>query len=320
MGREFPLGLVRQVITQPEDQLHRLLSSLQHKEFLYEQPAFPEVEYIFKHALTQEVAYNSVLLERRKVLHEQTARAIEQIDHDRLEEHYSELAHHYSRSGNAEKAIEYLHKAGQQAMQQSANAEAIRHVMTALELLTTFPETPERMEQELTLRLALGPPLIATQGYAAPEVVQHYSRARVLCEQLADSSRLVTVLWGLSVSHLVRGELRMAQAFAEECVQCAEQTSDVSLLLQASYAAGTALLWGGEYARARTAFEAGITRSQSDQQRHRLTLYGEQDHEVGGVAYLAVALWFLGYPAQALARTTEALRLAREESTRIAWG
>ena len=77
IGREFPLSLVRQVVPQSEDELYRLLASLQHKEFLYEQPAFPEVEYIFKHALTQEVAYNSVLHERRKALHEQTAQAIE---------------------------------------------------------------------------------------------------------------------------------------------------------------------------------------------------------------------------------------------------
>ena len=77
IGREFPLSLVRQVISQPEDELYRLLSSLQHKEFLYEQPAFPEVEYIFKHALTQEVAYGTVLQERRKALHERTAQAIE---------------------------------------------------------------------------------------------------------------------------------------------------------------------------------------------------------------------------------------------------
>ena len=77
IGREFPLSLIRQVITQPEEELYRLLASLQRKEFLYEQPAFPEVEYIFKHALTQEVAYNSVLHERRKALHEHTAQAIE---------------------------------------------------------------------------------------------------------------------------------------------------------------------------------------------------------------------------------------------------
>jgi predicted ATPase len=77
IGREFPLSLVRQVVMQSEEELYRLLSSLQHKEFLYEQPAFPEPEYLFKHALTQEVAYGTVLQERRKALHEQTAQAIE---------------------------------------------------------------------------------------------------------------------------------------------------------------------------------------------------------------------------------------------------
>jgi predicted ATPase len=95
IGREFPLSLLRQVITQPEDELHRLLSSLQRKEFLYEQPAFPEVEYLFKHALTQEVAYNSVLQDRRKLLHERTAQALEALYSAGLEDHYSELAHHY---------------------------------------------------------------------------------------------------------------------------------------------------------------------------------------------------------------------------------
>ena len=136
IGREFPLSLVRQVIAQPEDELYRLLASLQRKEFLYEQPAFPEVEYIFKHALTQEVAYNSVLQERRKALHEQTAQAIEALYHDRLEDHYSDLAHHYSRSGNTEKAVEYLQLAGQQAVQRSAHTEAISHLTTALRLLS----------------------------------------------------------------------------------------------------------------------------------------------------------------------------------------
>ncbi|HEV8717266.1 MAG TPA: hypothetical protein VGX03_31160, partial [Candidatus Binatia bacterium] len=144
MGRQFPLSLVRQVVAQSEEALYHLLASLQRKEFLYEQPAFPEVEYSFKHALTQEVAYGTVLHERRKALHELTAQAIESLYTGRLEEHYSELAHHYSRSGNTEKAIEYLHLAGQQAVQRSANAEAITHLTTALELLTTLPDTRER--------------------------------------------------------------------------------------------------------------------------------------------------------------------------------
>ena len=112
IGREFPLSLVRQVLSLPEEELYRLLASLQHKEFLYEQPAFPEVEYIFKHALTQEVAYDSVLDERRKALHEQTGQAIETVYAATLHEHYSDLAHHYQRSANTEKAIEYLHWRG----------------------------------------------------------------------------------------------------------------------------------------------------------------------------------------------------------------
>ncbi|HEV8712103.1 MAG TPA: AAA family ATPase [Candidatus Binatia bacterium] len=105
LGRQFPLGLVRQVVPQSEDELYSLLSALQSKEFLYEQPAFPEVEYTFKHALTQEVAYGSLLIERRKVLHERTGQGIEALLHDRLDQYYSELAYHYSRSGNTESAF-----------------------------------------------------------------------------------------------------------------------------------------------------------------------------------------------------------------------
>src|SRR5262249_8222961 len=124
IGREFSLSLLRHVITQPEDEVYRLLAALQRKEFLYEQPAFPEVEYSFKHALTQEVAYGSVLHEQRKTIHERTGQAMEALYSANLDEHYSELAYHYTRSGNTEKAVEYLHLAGQQAVHRSANAEA----------------------------------------------------------------------------------------------------------------------------------------------------------------------------------------------------
>src|SRR5499433_3625752 len=117
IGRVFPLSLVKHVVMRPEDELYRVLSSLQSKEFLYEQPALPEVEYRFKHALTQEVAYGTVLHDRRKDLHERTGRAIEALYTDDLEAHYSELAHHYQLSGTAGKAVEYLHLAGQQALQ-----------------------------------------------------------------------------------------------------------------------------------------------------------------------------------------------------------
>ncbi len=171
IGREFPLSLVQRVVSQPEEELYRLLASLQRKEFLYEQPAFPEVEYSFKHALTQEVAYGSVLQERRKAIHKNTAQAMEALYRANLDDHYSELAHHYTRSSNTEKAVEYLHLAGQQAVQRSAYVEAITHLTTALELLNTLPDTRERTQQELMLHLTLGPVLMNTRGFAA--LLQH---------------------------------------------------------------------------------------------------------------------------------------------------
>ena len=167
IGRQFPVSLVKAVVSQAEDEVYRLLAALQAKEFLYEQPAFPESEYLFKHALTQDVAYGTVLQEQRKALHEQTAKAIETLHTDSLDEHYSELAHHFSRSANTEKAVEYLGLAGQRAVQRSAAAEAVRLLTTALEFLQDLPDTAERVQKELTLQMALGPTLIATKGYAA---------------------------------------------------------------------------------------------------------------------------------------------------------
>jgi class 3 adenylate cyclase/tetratricopeptide (TPR) repeat protein len=220
------LGLIRHVLPQPEADLYRLLSSLQH---------FPEIEYLFKHALTQEVAYNSVLLERRKVLHEQTAHAIEQLYHARVEEHYSELAHHYSRSGNTQKAVEYLQLAGEQAVQRSANTEAITHLTSALELLTTLPGTVARDRQELTLQITRGAALMATKGYAALEVETAYARARELCQQLEDTTQLFPVLRGLLHFHLNRGELQTARELGEQLLSLTQARQDSALLLQAHY-------------------------------------------------------------------------------------
>src|SRR5262249_13964274 len=226
IGREFPLSLLRHVIPQPEEELYGVLASLQRKEFLYAQPAFPEPDYIFKHALTQEVAYGTVLHERCKVIHERTAQAIETLYRATLDEHYSELAHHYSRSGNVEKAVEYLHLAGQQAVQRSANVEAITHLTTALELLTTLPDTRERAQQELTLHVTLGVPLLVTRGVASPEVRAFYTRARELCHQVGKTRQLFPVLFGLLRFHLVRGEFLTARELGEQLLGLAQREHD----------------------------------------------------------------------------------------------
>src|SRR5215510_9525904 len=170
LGKELAWSLLAQVTAQPEEDLQRLLAHLQAEEFIYEQPAFPESDYTFKHALTQEVAYNAVLLERRRVVHERTAQAIEQLFAERLPEHYNALAHHYRRSGNTTKAVEYLHRAGQQAVKGSAFEQAASHLTAALQRLATLLDSPERAVQELRLLISLGPALQVTKGFGSVEV------------------------------------------------------------------------------------------------------------------------------------------------------
>jgi predicted ATPase len=172
LGKECSLSLLKQVTDQPEEELQRLLTHLQAAEFLYEQPDVLAPKYTFKHALTQDVAYASLPQGRRQGLHERTAQAIEALFPDRLGEHYSALAHHHSRSGNTTKAVYYLQEAGHQAEQRSAYVEAISHVTRALELLTTLPDTPERMQQEL--RLGDSTPLLGAVG--AANVLSHAGR------------------------------------------------------------------------------------------------------------------------------------------------
>src|SRR5262249_47800917 len=157
-----------------------MLSELRLAEFIYEQLAFPNVEYTFKHALTQEVAYNSVLTERRRLLHERAAQATEAMFAGQLEDHLGALAHHYSRSDNLTKAVEYLGRAGQQALQRSAYADAMSSLIAAIDLLRKLPDSPERIQRELRLQLAAGTALIVVKGHAGPETERAYTRAREL--------------------------------------------------------------------------------------------------------------------------------------------
>src|ERR1700676_1074239 len=122
-----------------------MLSALQASEFIYEQPAATGVEYVFKHALTQEVAYNSLLIERRKQLHEGAGQALESIFAGQLDDHLGQLAHHYSHSDNVTKAVEYLGRVGQQALQRSAHTDAINSLTSAIDLLQKLPDGPERI-------------------------------------------------------------------------------------------------------------------------------------------------------------------------------
>ena len=129
-------------------------------------------------------------------MHQQIAQVLEERFAETVETQPELVAHHYTEAGLAEQAIPYWQRAGQRASQRSANVEAISHLTKGLELLKTLPDTPERAQQELTLQIALGAPLMATKGYAAPEVGKAYTRARELCQQVGDTPQLFPVLWG----------------------------------------------------------------------------------------------------------------------------
>jgi class 3 adenylate cyclase/predicted ATPase len=311
LGREFPLGLVRRVTLKPDDELERRLSRLQAGEFIYEQLTAGDVEYIFKHALTQEVAYNALLVERRKQLHERAGRALESMFAEQLDDHLVELAHHYSRSDNNAKAVEYLGRAGQQALQRSAYADAINLLTAAINLLQRLPDSPERLQRELLLQLVLGPALIAVKGWASPEVERAYTRARELCEQLGDSPELFPALFGLWLMHLLRGELRKAYELAEPLMRLAQSAHDPALLLYARFAPGDTSFWMGEFLSAKEQLEIAITLY--DPERHRLLAfrYGGADAMVMCLSHAAWILWLLGYPDKALEKGYEALKFAR---------
>ncbi|NIW35938.1 MAG: hypothetical protein GWN09_00080, partial [Gammaproteobacteria bacterium] len=302
IGKEFPFGLLRAVAEGGEEDLYRGLSHLQAGEFIYEQPAFPEPEYTFKHALTQEVAYGSLLVERRRPLHERTARAIEELYRDRLDEHYGELAHHYGRSQNIPKAVEYLTLAGEQAVQRSAYAEAIRQLSRGVELVETLPETRERARQELPLQLALGGALTATQGYGAPEAERAYACARDLCEQLGEASRLFETLQAQWVIHLVRAEHDRMGELAEQLLRLARRTRDPAQILVAQTSMGSNFFWRGEFSQARKQFEEVIGRY--DPQLHRYPFRSLSSHPgLWALLDLSWALEALGYLDQAIARS-----------------
>jgi predicted ATPase/class 3 adenylate cyclase len=314
VGKEFPFGLAHRISDLGEGDLHRLLSRLQAGEFLYEQPAFPEPEYTFKHALTQQVAYESLLVDRRKVLHERAGRAIEALHPGTLDAHYGELAHHYGRSEDSRKAVEYLHLAGRQAVERSAYGEAIEHLTGGLERLQALPETPQRDQQELLLQMALGPVWMATRSWSAPEVEAAYARARVLCGRVGDPAQLFSALQGLFTFHQARGDHLGARDLAQEALSLAKRLREPALLMLAHSIAGAGAFWAGELGTARTHLEEALALYAPERHRSHQFLRGGADPGVFSLGYLGNVLTFLGYPEQARVRDQEALQLAHELS------
>jgi len=313
LGREFSYALLQAVSPWDEGTLQRGLHQLVEAEFLYQRGLPPQATYVFKHALIQDAAYQSLLKSTRQQYHQRIAQVLEAHFPEIAETQPELVAQHYTTAGCHEQAILYWQRAGQHASDRSAHVEAISHFTTGIELLTSLPETPARTQDAVTLHLALGAALQMAKGLAAPEVEQAYTQAYALCQQVGETPELVPVLFGLWRYYVVRPQLHKARELGETLLRLAHRAHDAALAVIAHYALGATWLWLGALSAARQHLEEGIARYTSDQRQDPVFRIG-QDLDVGCRACAALTLWLLGYPDQALARQHESLVLAQELS------
>jgi class 3 adenylate cyclase/tetratricopeptide (TPR) repeat protein len=299
IGKDFRLGLVGKVVARPREEVERTLAPLQLAEFIYEQPAVGDIEYKFKHPLTHEAAYNSVLIERRKALHERVAQAIEDLATNSLDDHLADLAHHYERSANRAKAVDYLTRAGIQVAQRSASVEAMQHFERALAILKEMPAGRIRDSRELELQMAIGVTAYLYQGEGSPEAGKALARAVELAVAPENTPQKVHALTLLGYHHANRMELRRASELSRDLYELTrvERTSESEF--RANHLIGEVALTMGEFHKAGQFLGAAAesdSRVPKAMRGHALIWKGQ-------------ALWNLGFPDQALALAREGLML-----------
>jgi predicted ATPase len=282
----------------------------EYAEIVFQHGLPPQATYLFKHALIQDAAYQSLLKSTRQHYYQRIVHVLEERFPQTAATQPELLAHHYTEAGLTEQAIGYWQKAGQRAGERLAHVEAITHLTKGLALLQTLPETPERNQQELPLHLALGTSLIATKGSAAPEVEQTYIRAQQLCQHLDDPHRLFPVLRGLWNYYNARAALQTAHALGERLLTLVEQAHNPAMLVASHEVLGRTLFWLGAVAAAHTHFTQGIA-LYTPQQRRAAAFLSGVDAGVICQSYAAWTLWSLGSPYQGLTRSQDAVRLAQ---------
>jgi predicted ATPase len=293
--------------------LQQALVRLVEAELLYQRGMPPQATYIFKHALIQDAAYQSLLKSTRQQLHQRIVQVLEARFPETAETQPELLAHHYTEAGLWEQAIPYWQRAGERALQRSANLEAVSHVTRGLEVLTALPETHERVHQELALQLTLGPALAATKGQQAPETERTYARACELARQVGDTPQRFPALWGFWYAQMGRGPLQRAWELGEEFLGLAQQQRDSLLLVEGHRMLGNTAWWQGELAQAYAHVKAALALYDPERHRAQAVRYGQDSGVMCGLLE-ALILWMLGYPDQALRSMEEMLVLARRQA------
>ncbi|MBV8773189.1 MAG: hypothetical protein JO166_12800 [Deltaproteobacteria bacterium] len=285
-----------------------MIATLQSSEFIYERPAFPEVEYVFKHALTQEVAYNSLLVERRRVLHERVAQALEGMFADSIDDHLVDLSYHYSRSDNDARAIDYLIRAADQAQQRSAYSQAAEYLQQASMRLNDQPAGPERYHKEFAIHAGLADSAIVMSGYAAPEYEHHLKRRHELAQRLGETTQIFYSLVGMSVLSAFRLELVKAQDIGWKLLGIADHEHDPDMQLQAHGSMANILWLMGDFIGSRHHSDRGLKLIGPEQHLP----YGNEHWRAACLFYACTCTAALGFPDKGLRQALEFLAWARE--------
>jgi len=310
IGRDFAFRIL-QTITEMREELKSNLLNLQGLEFIYEKTLFPELEYIFKHALTQEVAYNSLLLARRKETHEKIGNAIEELFPSRLEEFYEVLAHHFEKADVPEKALDYLYQAGNRAVQLSANTEAIEFFRRGLKLLEGLPQTQEKNKLELRLQLSLTGPLIAIKGHGTPEMNQAFDRARQLAEQTGETSEIYRLMYGKYATHIMQAENLEALEEGKRFLSIAQKGSEEAMVMIGSRIVGMIFTMMGQFHAARANLENALALYNPQLHKPLAFSFG-QNPKTTAQLVLSWGLWALGFSETALNYAKEAQLYAQK--------
>jgi class 3 adenylate cyclase/predicted ATPase len=309
IGCELEIPVLEKVSELKGIKLRKQLDILTGTGFMLTQTQ-KDTGYIFKHVLTKDVAYGSLLKSSRRKLHGEVADSMKQLLPRIIETQPELLAYHYTEADLLDEAISYWQLSGKKAIQRSSNTEAVSHLTKGLELLRDLPSTPMHIQQELELLTTLGPALMATKGPGAADVKNIYDRGRALCERVGQTFHLFPILFGLWRFYLLRANFDVARDLGEKLLSLAQHRDNVTFLLDAYFALGAPSFWRGDFNLAHENFEQVIVLYDPQQHKNHTFLLG-QDPLFVCMCYDAFTQWALGYPDQALKKIQEAVAMAR---------
>lgn len=310
LGREFEYRLLLVVSQFDPNSLQGGLDQLVASGLLFVRQMDQEEHYIFKHALIQDASYNSMLKSKRREFHLRASLALQDLYPMLVTRQPELVARHAMEAEDWHAASRHWLAAGLQAVRASANREAITYLQAGLTCVAKIEDPVQRTPLELELLLSLGPPLMATRGYADEDVERGYSRARELCRQLGEPPAVFPVMFGLWTYHCLRAKHVAGRELAEHMSNLAHASGDPSLQVEADLAMGANLFYLGEFEASSRSLARSIAGYDPQRDESHRFMYG-QDPQVGAHGYEPFGLWLLGHGERALASSERELEWAK---------